>query len=213
MTLGLPLTPALIAGPYPSGSTVQTAVVIDGPVRARMRWVTTLVPTAQRGTASRVAGVEAVSEDFLLALATIAATLIGLLMLGGFFYLETGISRVASFEGHALPFLRTTIKFTVTLYVFALGSSLGLAVLDPTWMRVLFAALAVLVVGALVDWNLRYVALARVVHLPRSAPARPVLHEPGPWTLLGLHTGPVRSRSVIVAARARPHPPLQGVGR
>lgn len=110
------------------------------------------------------------SEDFLLALATIAATLIGLLMLGGFFYLETGMSRVAAFEGHALPFLRTTIKLTVALYVFVLGCSLGLAVLDPTWMRVLFAALAIVLVAALVDWNLRYVALAGVVQLPRSSP-------------------------------------------
>jgi hypothetical protein len=114
--------------------------------------------------------VNAVPDEFLLTTAAIAATLIGLLLLGGFFYVETGLRRATTLGAAAGPFLRSTTKFTLSLYALVLGLSLGLVVLRPGWVAVLHGLLSILALIALAEWTSRYAELRRVVPIPRSSP-------------------------------------------
>lgn len=72
----------------------------------------------------------------LLTIAQIAATLIGLLLVGVLFYLETGFRAAPSAGLQAQSFLRATTKLIVLLYSMVLGLSLGLFALDPLWLTV-----------------------------------------------------------------------------
>ncbi|HEX6234781.1 MAG TPA: hypothetical protein VFZ63_16755 [Jiangellaceae bacterium] len=144
-----------------------------------------------------------VSEGFLLAVAGIAATLIGLLLVGAFFYIETGLRRATTVAPQGGPFLRATTKLTLLLYSLALGISLGLVVLPPVALLVLYVVLSLALVRALVEWSVRYRNLRGVLPIPRESPwimwsaviallALPLVlggWEPGresmTWTLLG----------------------------
>jgi hypothetical protein len=123
-----------------------------------------------RSVYGRFASVNTVSDSFLLTTAGIAATLIGLLLLGGFFYLETGLRRAETVAPAGGPFLRATTKLTLMLYVIVLALSLGLVVLRPVWLGALYGVLAAALLAALVDWTLRYRDLRRVLPIPRSSP-------------------------------------------
>lgn len=96
-----------------------------------------------------------ISDDWLLTAAQIAATLIGLLLVGVFFYLEAGFRRVTSAGPQAWSFLRATTKLIVLLFSMVLGLSLGIIALDPVWLTVLFVALSAAIVVGLVQWTLR----------------------------------------------------------
>lgn len=111
-----------------------------------------------------------VPEGFLLAVAGIAATLIGLLLLGAFFYVETGFRRATEVASQGGPFLRATTKLTLLLYSLVLGISLGLVVIRPVPLAVVYAALGLALLRALVEWSLRYRDLRRVLPIPRESP-------------------------------------------
>jgi hypothetical protein len=107
-----------------------------------------------------------VSDEFLLTTASIAATLVGLLLLGGFFYLETGLNRAAALGSVGKGFLRATVKFTLLLYSLVLVVSLGSVVLRPGWLAVAFAAVSLAYLASLLEWTARYRELRRVVSIP-----------------------------------------------
>lgn len=93
-----------------------------------------------------------VTDAFLLNVAEVSATLIGLFLVGVFFYVETGYQRLgrtarAAFE----PYFRSGTRIVLILYALPLGLSLGLVVLDPIWNTLLFAILSVMLVAANVD--------------------------------------------------------------
>lgn len=111
-----------------------------------------------------------VSEGFLLAVAGIAATLIGLLLVGAFFYVETGLRQATAVAPQGGPFLRATTKLTLLLYSLALGISVGLVVLPPVPLLVLYCVLGLALVRALVEWSLRYRNLRGVLPIPRESP-------------------------------------------
>lgn len=111
-----------------------------------------------------------ISEGFLLTMAQIAATLIGLLLVGGFFYVETGLRRTETMGMQAWPFVRATTKLTLLLYALVLGISLGLVVLSPAWFALLYALLAAALVKTLIEWTLRYRSLRKIVPVPRDSP-------------------------------------------
>lgn len=111
-----------------------------------------------------------VREGFLLAVAGIAATLVGLLLLGAFFYIETGLRRATSVAPQGEPFLRATTKLTLLLYSLVLGMSLGLVVLRAAPLLVLYAVLALALIKALVEWSKRYHDLRKVLPIPRESP-------------------------------------------
>jgi hypothetical protein len=114
--------------------------------------------------------VKPVPDEFLLTSAAIAATLIGLLLLGGFFYLETGFRRASTIAAVGGPFLRATTRFTLLLYAMVLGISLGLVVLRRPWLTALYIVLSVALVAALVEWTRCYRALRKVLPIPRASP-------------------------------------------
>jgi hypothetical protein len=63
-----------------------------------------------------------ICETFLLTIAQVSATLLGLLMVAAFSYVETGLRRVSTRVPEARSCLRSTMKAIVALYGFALPS-------------------------------------------------------------------------------------------
>lgn len=131
-----------------------------------------------------------VTDGFLLTVAEISATLIGLLLVAVFFYLETGVRRLTSIARVAEALLRSTTKLIVLLYSLVLGLSLGLIVLDPVWVAVLFAVLSLVVVAGLVELTIRTRNLSP--ELRRAVRIHPLLAWPMvllplalPWFLGG----------------------------
>jgi hypothetical protein len=114
--------------------------------------------------------VNPVSEGFLLAVAGIAATLIGLLLLGAFFYIETGLRRAAALAPHGGPFPRATTKLTLMLYSLVLGVALGLVVLPPVPLALVYVGLGVALLRALVEWTARHRDLRKTLPIPWESP-------------------------------------------
>jgi hypothetical protein len=137
--------------------------------------------------------VEQVSDGFLLTVAQIAATLVGLLLLGGFFYLETGLSRLGTVSDAGEGFLRATMKLTLLLYALVLVVSLGLVVLRPGWLAVSFVLVGLPLLKAQVTWTLRYRDLRRVLAVPWESYwlswAATSVALALPWALDGLTPG------------------------
>jgi hypothetical protein len=102
-----------------------------------------------------------VSEGFLLTTAQIAATLIGLLLVGALFYAETGLRQLGARDLHATPYLRAGIRWVLVVYSMVLGISLALIVFEPMWVAVLFALFSVALMAALVQQTQRTLELSR----------------------------------------------------
>lgn len=99
----------------------------------------------------------------LLTIAQIAATLIGLLLVGVLFYLETGFRAAPTAGPQAQSFLGATTKLIVLLCSMVLGLSLGLIALNPLWLTVLFMLLSLAIVVGLVQWTRRSRELSPVL--------------------------------------------------
>jgi hypothetical protein len=106
--------------------------------------------------------VKPVSDVFLLSVAEIAATLIGLLLVGAFFYVETGLRRLGRAREAATSYLRAGTRIVLVLYGMTLALSLSLVALESIWTRVLFAMLSLLLLAANVTTSLRIRALAKL---------------------------------------------------
>jgi hypothetical protein len=109
--------------------------------------------------------VRQVSDALLLILAEVSATLIGLLLVGVFFYVETGLRRLGPAREAATSYLRAGTRIVLVLYAMTLALSLSLVVLEPVWSRVLFAVLSLLLLAANIETSVR---LRAVVRLTRS---------------------------------------------
>ncbi|MGH3927205.1 MAG: hypothetical protein ACRDTT_30790 [Pseudonocardiaceae bacterium] len=92
-----------------------------------------------------------VSDAFLLNMAEVSATLIGLFLVGVFFYIESGLRRVDRAQATFQPYLRAGTRITLIVFSIPLGLSLALVALEPVWARVLFVVLSVLLIAANVD--------------------------------------------------------------
>jgi hypothetical protein len=134
-----------------------------------------------------------VPEGFLLAVAGIAATLIGLLLVGVFFYVETGFRRATTVAPQRGPFLRATTKLTLLLYSLVLGISLGVVVLRPVPLLVLNGLLGLALLKTLVEWSRCYRNLREVLPIPRESPGimwpAVVLLLTLPWVMDGWDPG------------------------
>lgn len=129
----------------------------------------------------------------LLILAEVSATLIGLLLVGVFFYVETGLRRLGPAREAATSYLRAGTRIVLVLYAMTLALSLSLVALEPVWSRVLFAVLSLLLLAANIETSVR---LRAVVRLTRSTAVlvNDVVTSAGilalvviPWVLGGLH--------------------------
>ena len=142
-----------------------------------------------------------VPDSLLLSTAEIAATLIGLLLVAVFFYLETGFRRLANVGPSAQPFLKATAALIVLQYSMVLGGSLALVVLEPIWATAVYVVLALGVVGAVVTWSLRARPLSSA--LRRAVKIRPILAWPivvGPLVLPFAVGGSTPDRNALTVA-------------
>lgn len=97
-----------------------------------------------------------VSDAFLLQVAEISATLMGLFLVGVFFYVETGFRRLTPDARKVFePYFRSGTRIVLVLYALPLGLSLTLVVLSLNWNRVLFLLFSGLLVATNVSSLLR----------------------------------------------------------
>jgi hypothetical protein len=99
--------------------------------------------------------VRPVSDAFLLNMAEVSATLIGLFLVGVFFYVETGFRRWDRGRERFEPYLRSGTRITMIVFSIPLGLSLALVALNLPWARALFALLSLVLVAANVDSAVR----------------------------------------------------------
>ena len=134
-----------------------------------------------------------VSDAFLLNMAEVSATLIGLFLVGVFFYVETGFRRVEQAREVMEPYFRSGTRIVLILYALPLGLSLTLVALSLNWNRVIFALLSVMLLAANVDSVIRIRAVANMTGstgllvneaLGSAAVLTLVIL---PWALGGLH--------------------------
>lgn len=134
-----------------------------------------------------------VSDGFLLNMAEVSASLIGLFLVGVFFYVETGFRRLDRSREVVEPYFRAGTRIVLVLFAIPLGLSLTLVALEPIWTRVLFALLSLMLIAANIDTAARIRSVAR---LTRSTAL--FVNEVGgtvgvvalvvvPWVLGGLH--------------------------
>ena len=135
-----------------------------------------------------------VSDAFLLNVAEVSATLIGLFLVGVFFFVETGFRRLDRRTRIVMePYYRSGTRIVLLLYALPLGLSMTLVVLGPNWNRVLFALLSIMLVAANVDSFVRVRSVARVtgstVLLVNEVlgTVAVVILVVTPWALGGLH--------------------------
>lgn len=98
---------------------------------------------------------QVVSLAFLLTVAQIVATLLGLLIVASFFYIDTGLRRLSDLRGAAEPYFRATTKIIIAMYGFAFATSLALVAFAPWAARLVFVAGAVYLVVATAEWAVR----------------------------------------------------------
>ena len=102
-----------------------------------------------------------VSDDFLLNVAEVSATLIGLFLVGVFFYVETGFRRLGAAREVFEPYFRSGTRIVLVLYALPLILSMTLVALGPNWNRVLFLVLSLMLVAANVDSVIRVRGIAK----------------------------------------------------
>jgi uncharacterized membrane protein YoaK (UPF0700 family) len=95
--------------------------------------------------------VQPVSDDFLLTMAQVSATLIGLFLVGVFFFVEGPLRVRSSTSAISRQYLRSGTRITLIVFAIPLGVSLALVALDIVWARTLFAALSAVLIVANVD--------------------------------------------------------------
>lgn len=145
-----------------------------------------------------------VPDALLLTTAEISATLIGLLLVAVFFYLETGFRRLSAVGPVAQPFLKATAQLIVLQSAMVLGLSLGLVALDPPWVTIVYGAHALGVATGLVIWSRRAGALSREVR--RALRIKPWLAWPIVLGPLGLAVRPRRLGAGSAGLRIRAVP-------
>jgi hypothetical protein len=134
-----------------------------------------------------------VSDAFLLNMAEVSAALIGLFMVGIFFFADTGFRRLDQARGIVEPYFRASTRIVLVVYAFPLGLSLSLVVLRPVWSRALFVLLSLMLLAANLDTAARIRAVARVTGSTALlvnelvGTAAVVVIVALPWVLGGLH--------------------------
>lgn len=118
-----------------------------------------------------------VSDELLLNLAVMSATLLGLLVVGVLFYVETGLRRLEHASEVFAPYVRAAARLTMGLYVVALATALALVALEPPWARVVYLVSGIGVLASLVDFTRR----ARAMRSLLGTAAWSRLHEVVVW--------------------------------
>jgi hypothetical protein len=134
-----------------------------------------------------------VSDAFLLNMAEVSATLIGLFLVGVFFYVETGFRRLDRSREVVEPYMRAGTRIVLVLFAIPVGLSITLVVLEPIWNRLLLVVLSLLLIAANIDTATRMRSVARVLRSTAllvnevAGTVGVVLLVVIPWALGGLH--------------------------
>ena len=94
---------------------------------------------------------QAVSDDVLLNLAGMSAALIGLFLVGVFFFIQSGFDKVEQGRLDIERYFRSGTRILLVLYAIAIFVPLALVLLDLGWARALFLILSVALVATNVD--------------------------------------------------------------
>jgi len=144
-------------------------------------------------TTDRLSSVRQVSNAFLLNMAEVSATLIGLFLVGVFFYVESGFRRFDRARERFEPYLRSGTRITMIVFAISLGLSLALVALDLPWARAFFAVMSLVLVAANVDSAVRVRGVKQATGSTALllnevlATAIVVVLIVTPWALGGLH--------------------------
>jgi hypothetical protein len=95
--------------------------------------------------------VHEVSDAFLLQMAEVSAGLLGLFLVGIFFYVETGFRRLGEGREVFEDYFQSSTRIVMLLFALPLVLSLTLVVLDPGWSRVIFLVFCLALVIANID--------------------------------------------------------------
>jgi hypothetical protein len=133
-----------------------------------------------------------VSDAFLLNMAEVPAGLIGLFLVGMFFYVETGFRQLGPVRSVVESYFRASTRIVMLLFAVPLALSLTLVVLETVWTAVLFGIMSVALVVANVDTAIQILAVHRVTRSTAML-ANEVLGSIGvvfivllPWVLGGI---------------------------
>ena len=103
-----------------------------------------------------------VSDGFLLNMAEVSGALVGLFLVGVFFFVDTGLGRLDKTREVLAPYFRAGTRIVLVLFAISLLLSLTLVVLDPVWNTLLFAVLSIILLAANLDTAIRMRTVARV---------------------------------------------------
>jgi hypothetical protein len=98
-----------------------------------------------------------VTDELLLGIAGVAATVSGLFFVGVFFYLEFGL-RSERGGGRAADqrYMRAGTRIVMVLFAMVLLLSLALVAFDLSWCRVLFVVMSVILVATNIETAVRF---------------------------------------------------------
>jgi hypothetical protein len=95
-------------------------------------------------------------------MAEISAGLVGLFLVGIFFYVETGFRRAARSRAAVEPYFRAATAIVLIVFAIPIFLSLTLVTLELVWSRVLFTLLSLLLLAVNVETVLRVRDVAKV---------------------------------------------------
>jgi hypothetical protein len=110
----------------------------------------------------RLRAMRQVSDGFLLNMAEVSGALVGLFLVGVFFFVETGLERLDKSRVVLEPYFRAGTRIVLVLFAISLMLSLTLVVLEPIWNTLLFAVLSLILLAANLDTAIRMRAVSRV---------------------------------------------------
>ena len=102
-----------------------------------------------------------VSDGFLLQVAEISAGLVGLFLVGVFFFIQAGFRRVTEAGEVVEAYFRSGTRIVLVLFAIPIFLSLSLVALDLVWSRVLLVVLSLVLIAANVDSAMRVRPIAR----------------------------------------------------
>jgi hypothetical protein len=94
-------------------------------------------------------------NQFLMGVAGISATLIGTFIVGVFFYIDTDLHRLLMATDAADRYLRSGVRWVITVYGLPFFVTLALAAFEPIWGAAIFIALGTILVICTVDTGRR----------------------------------------------------------
>lgn len=114
-----------------------------------------------------------VTDEFLLALAGIAATLVGTFIVAVFFYLDSALHRSRGAAGSTPDqYMRAGTRWVLIAYSLPLIVALALVGAEPVWAAVAFSVFAAALVVATVDTTRRIVKRGATGKSPRAGRER-----------------------------------------